>query len=635
MNADLEVHPPVGQTPFMSQMSAPSQDVRLYRALKQHFGFDAFRPGQQGVVRDALEGRDVLAIMPTGGGKSLCFQLPALLRPGLTLVVSPLIALMQDQVRQLRANGIPADLLNSAQDAAASAEVMRQLDQGALKLLYVAPERLLMDGFLSRLTRHGSLSMLVVDEAHCVSEWGHDFRPEYRQLHRVREAFPEVPVLAFTATATPRVRDDIGVQLHLNAPALHLASFNRGNLFYAVEEKTRDAYTRVREQARRGGSGIVYCGSRRRVDELAARLADDGVEALPYHAGLGAEVRREHQERFIGDAAQVMVATVAFGMGINKPDVRWVIHYDLPKTLEAYYQEAGRAGRDGEPGECTLLYSPGDIHSAEQLIRNKVHPATGEPLEQEQRIARQQLREVIDYAESAVCRRVVQLRYFGETFEPPCGQCDNCIAPRPVSDCTIAAQQLLSAVARLAQRGERFGSTYVIDILRGARTEKLLSNGHDRLSVYGLGKGQPVAWWRQVVRALLHQGLLSETTDGFPVLRLRPESRDVLRGERKVEIALRPIKPPKAPRASHSAVLAEGPDAALFEHLRQLRLQLARDQGVPPYVIFNDASLHAMAVGRPTTPEAFAAMPGVGTRKLEAYGAAFTAAILAFGQGPA
>ncbi len=616
----------------MPQTSAPSQDVRLHHALKQYFGFDAFRPGQQGVVRDALDGRDVLAIMPTGGGKSLCFQLPALLNPGLTLVVSPLIALMQDQVRQLRANGIAADLLNSAQDAAAGADVQRQLAQGALKLLYVAPERLLMEGFIDRLAAQSSLSMIVVDEAHCVSEWGHDFRPEYRQLHRVRERLPEVPVLAFTATATPRVREDILAQLRLREAAVHLASFNRPNLFYAVEEKTREAYARVRDQARRGGSGIVYCSSRRRVDELAAKLAEDGIDALPYHAGLGAEARRDHQDRFIGDAAQVMVATVAFGMGINKPDVRWVIHYDLPKTLEAYYQEAGRAGRDGEPGECTLLFSPGDIHSAEQMIRNKVHPATGEPLEEEQRVARQQLREVIDYAESAVCRRAVQLRYFGETFEPPCGQCDNCVSPRPVTDCTVAAQQLLSAVARLAQRGERFGSTYVIDILRGARTEKLLANGHDQLSVYGLGKAQPVAWWRQIVRALLHHGLLAESTDGFPVLRLMAEARAVMRGERAVEIALRPVKPPKAPRVSHSAVLAEGPDAVLFDSLRQLRLQLARDQGVPPYVVFNDASLHAMAVARPTTLTAFATMPGVGQRKLEAYGEAFTAAIRAFGQ---
>ena len=611
-------------------MSVSSQDVRLHRALKQYFGFDAFRPGQQAVVRDALEGRDVLAIMPTGGGKSLCFQLPALLRPGLTVVVSPLIALMQDQVRQLRENGIDADVLNSAQDAAAGTEVMRRLDNRDLKLLYVAPERLMMDGFIERLQRHAELSLIVVDEAHCVSEWGHDFRPEYRQLHRIRAACPDVPVLAFTATATPRVRDDIVTQLHLQDPARHLASFNRPNLFYAVEEKTRDSYARVRDQARRGGSGIVYCSSRRRVDELADKLAGDGILALPYHAGLSAAARRDHQDRFISDAAQVMVATVAFGMGINKPDVRWVIHYDLPKTLEAYYQEAGRAGRDGEPGECTLLFSLGDIHSAEQMIRNKVHPATGEPLEQEQRIARQQLREVIDYAESAVCRRTIQLRYFGETFEPPCKQCDNCVQPRPVTDCTVAAQQLLSAVARLAQRRERFGSTYVIDILRGARTEKLLSNGHDTLSVYGLGKDQPVAWWRQIVRALLHQGLLAETSDGFPVLVLTEGSRAVLQGRRTVEVALRPVKPPKGPRASKAAVQLEGADARLFEALRQLRLGLARDAGVPPYVIFTDASLHAMAVARPTTPEAFAEVPGVGARKLEAYGEIFTAAVRDF-----
>ena len=411
-------------------MLRPMTDA-LLPALKQRFGFDSFRPGQEAIVRDILRGRDVLAIMPTGGGKSLCFQLPALLQPGVCIVVSPLIALMQDQVRLLQDNGIEATFINSSLDRAEMSRRFARLERGELKLLYVAPERLLQAEFegevMPRLQATHGISSLVVDEAHCVSEWGHDFRPEYRQLHRLRTRFADVPIAAFTATATERVQQDIVQQLALREPCMHMASFNRPNLYYAVRPKTKATYTEVLARARgSSGAGIVYCLSRKRVDELAQRLQSDGIRALPYHAGLEANTRRDNQEAFIRDNAQVIVATIAFGMGINKPDVRWVVHYDLPKTLEGYYQESGRAGRDGEPARCVLYFGAGDIRTAEMIIAQKIDPVSFEPLADEQRIARQQLRHVLNYAESSECRRAVQLRYFGEIFAGKCGACDNC-----------------------------------------------------------------------------------------------------------------------------------------------------------------------------------------------------------------
>jgi ATP-dependent DNA helicase RecQ len=611
-------------------MSQYSTTASLLAELKRHFGFDAFRPGQEAVVRDALAGRDVLAIMPTGGGKSLCFQLPALLREGVMVVISPLIALMQDQVRLLADNGIAATFLNSSLDGRESAARIEALRRGEIKLLYVAPERLLAPGFMDGLLAQLPLSAFTVDEAHCVSEWGHDFRPEYRRLRQLRERFPGVPVLAFTATATARVRADIANQLELHEPAIHLGSFNRPNLYYAVRPKGTRTYAELLAEARQGGAGIIYCLSRKRVDQLAARLQTDGIPALPYHAGLDAETRYRNQDAFIRDEVQVMVATVAFGMGINKPDVRWVIHHDLPRSMEGYYQEAGRAGRDGEPARCTLYFGLGDIHTAEFLIQQKTHPDSGLPLEEEQRIARQQLRQVLDYAESSVCRRAVQLRYFGEAYAGPCGACDNCLHPRPVEDRTLEARQLLSCVARLAQRGQRFGATYVIELLRGARTDKILRNGHDSLSVYGIGAQRSMDDWRLLVRTLLHEELLAESHDGYPVLMLSPGSRAVLRGERPVHVALAPAREKARSRRAATAPPAAG-DAGLFEALRELRLRLARERGVPPYVIFADAALRAMAEQRPRDTDAFARIPGVGARKLEQYAEAFTGLIRSHG----
>jgi ATP-dependent DNA helicase RecQ len=620
-------------------MTAAISTADLHAALKRWFGFDRFRPGQEAVVRDALAGRDLLAVMPTGGGKSLCFQLPALLRPGLMIVVSPLIALMQDQVRLLHDMGIPAAFLNSSLSAREAAEVFAGARSGHYRLLYVAPERLLMPEFLATLAgiaQSPGLSAFTIDEAHCVSEWGHDFRPEYRQLGLLRDRFPGVPVFAFTATATERVRGDIAAQLRLHAPALHVASFNRPNLFYAVRPKAKTAWSELLAQARAGGSGIVYCLSRKRVDELSARLEADGIRALPYHAGLDAETRKRNQEQFIRDDVQVMCATVAFGMGINKPDVRWVIHYDLPRTIEGYYQEAGRAGRDGEPARCTLYFGAGDIRTAEFLIAQKIDPNSGEPLEAEQRIARQQLRQVVDYAQSTACRRTIQLRYFGEAFAGACGACDNCVQPRLTEDWTLEAQQLLSCVARLAQRGQRFGAGAVIEILRGVENQKLIDRGHQSLSTYGIGKHRSQDEWRHLVRALLHEGLLHESTDGYPVLSLVESSRAVLRGERRVALAPLPERERSARgrrRTRDDSVVpaTPQPDAAvLFERLRSLRKQIADAQNLPPYVVFSDATLREMAALQPGDAEAFRAVSGVGSRKLAQYGPAFVAAIRAF-----
>jgi ATP-dependent DNA helicase RecQ len=600
----------------------------LTAALKRCFGFDAFRPGQDAIVRDVLSGRDVLALMPTGGGKSLCFQLPALLRPGVTLVVSPLIALMQDQVRQLQNNGIPAAFINSSLDAAEIQQRTQSLLRGEYKLLYLAPERLLLQEFLegplSRLHSGVGINAFVIDEAHCVSEWGHDFRTEYRQLARLRRRHPEVPLLAFTATATARVRTDIIAQLELRDPAVHVASFNRPNLFYRVRPKDKASYRELLALAKSGGAGIVYCLSRRRVDELAAKLHAEGIRAAPYHAGLDTIIRRDTQDAFIRDDLQVIVATIAFGMGIDKPDVRWVVHYDLPRTLEGYYQESGRAGRDGDPANCVLYFGGADIRTAEFLIQQKVD-TTGEPLENEQRIARQQLRQVLQFADSTECRRAVQLRYFGETFSGPCEACDNCCEPRTVEDWSTEARQFLSCIARLAQRRQRFGAAYIIDILRGARTERVLSAGHDALSVYGIGKHRRVEDWRNLARALLHQGLISEAQDGYSVLSLNAQSWPVLRGECPVSIA-RAVKPA---RRSHDRARASAMDDSLFERLRALRKRLADQNGLPPYVIFHDSTLREMAEHMPLDLDQFAALPGVGQAKLARYGEQFIAAVRA------
>lgn len=601
--------------------------------LKRAFGFDSFRPGQEAVVRDALAHRDVLAIMPTGGGKSLCFQLPAIMQTGVTLVVSPLIALMQDQVRQLQDNGIAATFINSSLAASDLHARTAAAVRGDYRLLYLAPERLLHQDFLNnvlpRLVASTGVSAIVIDEAHCVSEWGHDFRPEYRQLSQLRKRYPNVPVLAFTATATPRVRNDIVQQLALREPAIHVASFNRPNLHYTVRPKSKHTYDELLARARESDSaGIVYCLSRKRVDELAAKLRVDRISALPYHAGLDADERSRNQEAFIRDDARIIVATIAFGMGINKPDVRWVVHYDLPRTLESYYQESGRAGRDGDPAKCVLYFGAADIRTAEFLIQQKVDSMTGEPLEDEQRMARQQLRQVLNYAESTECRRAIQLRYFGETFAPPCGGCDNCCEPRETKDWTVEAQQFLSCVARLAQRRERYGAAYLIEILRGGQSQKLVDRGHQTLSVYGIGKTRSVDEWRHLVRTLAHQGLVEETQDGYPVLLLNKNSWEVLRGERRVEFAeaIRSAGGRKRPGAtaapSHSSA-----DDALFDQLRALRKKLADENGFPPYVIFHDSTLREMAARKPTTLAEFAMIPGVGQTKLARYGEFFTQVI--------
>ncbi|MBW4467647.1 MAG: DNA helicase RecQ [Pegethrix bostrychoides GSE-TBD4-15B] len=607
--------------------ASPSPLSSPAAALKHYFGYDSFRPGQQEIVEAVLQNQDLLVIMPTGGGKSLCYQLPALLKPGLTIVVSPLIALMQDQVEALQDNGIGATFLNST---IGGAEVRQRSDQilaGKIKLLYVAPERMMSESFfyfMDRVAEEIGISTLAIDEAHCVSEWGHDFRPEYRQLRQIRQRYSTVPVIALTATATTRVRQDIMQQLALKQPFVHVASFNRPNLHYEVRPKPKQAYQElVRYVQKTPGSGIIYCLSRKKVEDLTQRLQASGVQALPYHAGLSDSVRQVNQTRFIRDDVRVMVATVAFGMGINKPDVRFVVHYDLPRNLEGYYQESGRAGRDGEPARCLLLFSYGDIGTINFLIDQKIHPTTGEPLEQEQQIARQQLRQVIDYAEGIECRRKIQIGYFGERFDGNCANCDNCLSPRLLQDWTIEAQKFLSCIARVQ---ERFGLGYIVDVLRGSKDKRILANRHDQISTYNIGRDHSAEDWRTLGRSMLHQGLLDETSDGYSVLKLNALSWEVLRKQRQVEIAL-PNRP---------TVTAEAPSTGkanaemLFEQLRKLRKQLADEQSVPPYVVFADSSLRVMAQVQPQTLAAFSQISGVGSHKLARYGPKFVEAISKF-----
>ena len=593
----------------------------LDSALKLYFGYDSFRAGQQSIIEEALQGHDLLIIMPTGGGKSLCYQLPALLQPGLTLVVSPLIALMQDQVFALQDNGIGATFLNSTLTLAETRSREASIINGKIKLLYVAPERLMSKrfaAFLETVKNQIGISAFAIDEAHCVSEWGHDFRPEYRQLNQLRQEYPDIPVMALTATATTRVRKDIIQQLALKTPKVHVASFNRHNLYYEIKQKNRGSYGQLLNQLRREkGSGIIYCLSRKAVDEISQRLQSDGIKALPYHAGMTDRARLENQTKFIRDDVPIIVATIAFGMGIDKPDVRFVIHYDLPKNLESYYQESGRAGRDSEPATCTIFYSFGDLKKIEFMINQKSDL-------QEQKIARQQLRQMIDFVEGTDCRRTIILRYFGEHFPGNCGHCDNCRYPKPIEDWTIEAQKFLSCVARCK---ERFGMTHIIDVLRGSKKQKIESYGHHLLSTYGIGKGRSANEWKVLGRSLLHQGLMTETTDGFPVLKLNPLSWEILRKQRSVNVAI-------DSKAEEKMIGEYNPKEAevklLFERLRTLRKQIADRQGVPPYVVFADSSLRLMSQMRPTNLGQFSNISGVGRYKLERYGEPFIAAIQRF-----
>jgi len=597
-----------------------SEPVALSPLLKQHFGFSSFRPLQEEIIRDALAGKDVFALLPTGGGKSLCFQLPALARPGLTVVVSPLIALMKDQVDALQASGIAATFLNSSLPPGEGGRRLRGLHNGEFPLLYVAPERLMLSGFLEDLQRW-KVNLLAVDEAHCISEWGHDFRPEYRQLSTLRGLLPQVPMMALTATATERVRTDIVRQLHLRDPACYVASFNRPNLNYSVQPKS-GSYEQTLEfiRSRPRESGIVYCQSRKGAESLAARLVADNIKAAPYHAGMDGADRGRNQEKFLRDEVSVICATIAFGMGINKPNVRFVIHYDLPKNIEGYYQETGRAGRDGLPSECLLLFSPGDVVKQRQFLTEKP-PA-------ERRIAEEQLAQMVHYAEDAGCRRASLLDYFGEDFpHDTCGACDNCLQPRSTYDGTLAAQKFLSCIYRIRERS-RFGvgMGHLIEVLTGADTEKIRKFGHTELSTYGIGKETSRAEWGAIGRELIRLGYARQDADRYNVLEITDAGRQLLRERKPVQLT-RPMKTPEAKMPRAGAIAC---DEALFDQLRALRKSLADERGVPPYIIFSDVSLRQMARHYPQTDAEFRRISGVGDAKLREFGSLFLTEIAGY-----
>jgi ATP-dependent DNA helicase RecQ len=601
-------------------VTAQSEDKTrgLLTILKQYFGFTSFRPLQEEIIQAALSGRDVFALLPTGGGKSLCFQLPAMTRTGLTVVVSPLIALMKDQVDALQENGVPATFLNSSLSPDESRRRLRGLHGGEYRLLYAAPERLMLSGFLSDLQRW-KVNLLAVDEAHCISEWGHDFRPEYRQLAELRNLFPAVPMMALTATATERVRTDIIKLLKLREPGCFVASFNRPNLTYRVFAKDK-AYAQVLAflRSRPRESGIVYCQARKTTESLAERMNEDGIRSKPYHAGLTPEERTKHQELFLRDEVRVICATIAFGMGINKPNVRFVIHYDLPKNIEGYYQETGRAGRDGLPSECVLLFSAGDVTKQLKFIDEKPDP-------KERAIANEQLQKMVHYAEDRSCRRKELLGYFGETFEEEnCSGCDNCLSPRDTYDGTLAAQKFLSCIYRIRkQSGFDFGINQVVEVLTGTETDGVKKWNHQNVSTYGIGREHSRSEWKAIGRELLRLGLVRQIPAKYPVLALTDAGMEALKNRTKITLT----KPVTAPQREKHKVGEIACDEELFEKLRELRKQLADERAVPPYIIFSDVSLRQMARHYPASDPDFARISGVGERKLREFGAAFLKAI--------
>lgn len=582
----------------------PAEDV-----LEEIFGFESFRPTQADVITSVLAGRDTLAVMPTGGGKSLCYQIPALLLDGLTIVISPLISLMQDQVRQLRAVGIDAVVLNSSLSSDEYTLNRQAVLSGEAKLLYLAPETLLQ-GRTFRLLEEVEVSCITIDEAHCISSWGHDFRPEYRQIVEARRRFPEAVCVALTATATPRVRDDIAETLGMKTDDRFVASFDRPNLILRAEQKS-NAFKQLESfiENAPGRSGIVYCSTRKTVEEVASRLRSKGYSAAPYHAGFSSEDRAMTQESFIRDDIDIIVATVAFGMGIDKPDVRFVVRYDLPSSIETFYQEVGRAGRDGEISDCLLLHGGQDLRTIQFHISKKN--------DSEQRVARFQLRHMRAFAETPGCRRKPLLAYFGEEApEGGCGTCDNCIDPPPdLEDLTVSAQKFMSCIYRT---GQRFGANHIIDVLRGSSAKKIIDRGHHEISTWGIGREYDPTQWRYLARQLLQQGLIEQDIR-YGGLSLNPEAMAVLTGETNFEGRMRG---PATQQTSRKSVAPQGPqdyDHELFEILRQKRKELADEKGVPPYVVFSNRTLREISSKLPRDRPSFSAIHGVGKKKLATY----------------
>jgi len=598
-------------------VNSPAQQI-----LQDVYGYDTFRGQQQAAIERALAGQDSLVLMPTGGGKSVCYQVPAQLGNGTVLVVSPLIALMQDQVSALHELGVPAAFLNSSLSRDEQDDVIARLQAGQLRLLYIAPERLVQPSTRAWL-RNVPLTLIAIDEAHCVSQWGHDFRQDYLALHSLRDWFPGVPRMALTATATELTRNEIIERLALNDAATLVSDFDRPNICYRVQPKTDGSGqldTFLRQH--RDEAGIIYCLSRKKTESTAERLRKQGYTALPYHAGLPAETRADHQRRFLLEDGVIIVATIAFGMGIDKPDVRFVAHLDLPKSLEAYYQETGRAGRDGEPADAWMIYGLQDVVRLRQMADESV---AGEAYKRHER---QKLDTLLGWCEVTRCRRAPLLAYFGEQPAAECGNCDNCLQPPATRDGTVDAQKLLSAVYRT---GQRFGAAHIVDVLLGKNTDKIKQHGHTELSVFGIGTDKPAQAWRSAIRQLVVHGCLRADAEKFGALVLTESSRSVLRGEQTLQLRVDPVAPKSKSRKSGSyrspAADILPADMQLWEALRECRQNLAIAHNVPPYVIFHDSTLRQMLADRPTDTDAFLQLGGVGQAKLERYGAAFLAVI--------
>ncbi|WP_454780651.1 DNA helicase RecQ [Legionella sp. WA2022007384] len=597
----------------METLAAPvTRNKNSLAVLKEYFGFDSFRTPQEDIINDVIAGHDVLVLMPTGGGKSLCYQIPALVRPGVGIVVSPLIALMEDQVTALRLQGIRAAYYNSSLTSEEAKNVLMQLHQDELDLLYIAPERLISTSFLERLNEC-HIALFAIDEAHCISQWGHDFRPEYSALGILKNHFPDIPIIALTATADKQTRQDIVDRLNY-LPKKYIASFNRPNIHYKVVPKTNVAkqlnqFLQTVEQQ----SGIIYCGTRNGVENLAQKLQEMGFKARAYHAGLSHNERREVQTLFRYDRIDIVVATIAFGMGIDKPNVRFVVHHDLPKNIEGYYQETGRAGRDGLPAQALLLYNAADSARLRSWIMNN-------PLDEQRRVETSKLNHMLAFAEASHCRRQILLRYFDELCDTECKYCDVCDNPPITADATEDAQKFLSCVYRLRQN---YGLTYTIEVLRGSSSDKIKQYGHEQLSTFGIGKNKSAYYWKQLAWQLIHKEYCLQDMNQFQVLKLTPKAIPLLKGEEKISLTIPNTEFQGSKKKAKERRSIQATNSPLFELLRALRRELADEENKPPFMIFSDATLHAMTEIRPQNLDQLLAVPGVGQHKLAHYGSQF------------